>query len=110
VISDGSVNWRETSWPDSPNQAPPTFLLQLVALLNKRIGTATGRYVYNEQEYLLTLERQQPVRSREQDSQPPHESRNEFPPRGTPGESDSRGVQRIPPYEAPQYRGLRRSG
>ena len=48
-----------------PNQAPPTFLLQLVTLLNKRLRTATGRYVYSEQEYLLTLERQQPGRSRE---------------------------------------------
>jgi hypothetical protein len=64
-LFDGNVNWRETSWPDSPNQAPPTFLLQLVTLLNKRIRTATGRYVYSEQEYLLTLERQRPVRSRE---------------------------------------------
>lgn len=64
-LFNGNVNWRETSWPDSPNQAPPTFLLQLVTLLNKRIRTATGRYVYSEQEYLLTLERQQPGRSRE---------------------------------------------
>jgi len=64
-LFDGSVNWRETTWPDLPDQAPPTFLLQLVTLLNKRIRTATGRYVYSEQEYLLTLERQQPRRSRE---------------------------------------------
>jgi hypothetical protein len=59
-LFDGNVNWRETSWPNSPNQAPATFLFQLVTLLNKRIRTATGRYVYSEQEYLLTLERQQP--------------------------------------------------
>jgi hypothetical protein len=64
-LFDGTVNWRETSWPDSPNQAPPTFLFQLVTLLNKRTRTATGRYVYSEQEYLLTLERQQSGRSRE---------------------------------------------
>jgi len=42
-----------------------TFLFQLVTLLSKRTRTATGRYVYSEQEYLLTLERQQPRRSRE---------------------------------------------
>jgi predicted acyl esterase len=59
-LFDGSVNWRETSWPDSPNQAQPTFLLQLVTLLNKRTRTATGRYVYSEQEYVLMLERRQP--------------------------------------------------
>lgn len=64
-LFDGNVNWRETSWPDSPNQTPPTFLLQLVTLLNKRTRTATGRYVYSEQEYLLTVERQQPGRSPE---------------------------------------------
>ena len=64
-LFDGNVTWRETSWPDSPNQAPPTFLFQLVTLLNKRTRTATGRYVYSEQEYLLTLERQQSGRSRE---------------------------------------------
>jgi hypothetical protein len=64
-LFEGNVNWRETSWPDSPNQTPPTFLLQLVTLLNKRTRTATGRYVYSEQEYLLTVERQQPGRSRE---------------------------------------------
>jgi len=64
-LFDGNVNWRETSWPDLPNRTPPTFLLQLVTLLNKRTRIATGRYVYNEQEYLLTLERPQPGRSRE---------------------------------------------
>ena len=36
-----------------------------MTLLNKHTRTATGRYVYSEQEYLLTLERQQPGRSRE---------------------------------------------
>lgn len=59
-LFDGNVNWRETSWPDSPNQTPPTFLLQLVTLLNKGTRTATGRYVYTEQEYLLILDRRQP--------------------------------------------------
>jgi|SRR5579871_4317324 len=59
-LFDGNVNWRETSWPDSPKEVPPTFLFQLVALLNKRTRTATGRYVYSEQEYLLMLERRQP--------------------------------------------------
>jgi hypothetical protein len=56
-LFDGSVNWSETSWPKSPNQAPPTFLYQLVTLLGKRAHAAAGRYVYSEQEYLLTLER-----------------------------------------------------
>ena len=51
-----SVDWRETSWPNSANQAPPTFLLQLAALLKQRARRAEGRYVYNEQEYLLQLE------------------------------------------------------
>ena len=64
-LFDGTVNWRETSWPDSPNQAPATFLFRLVTLLNKRSRTATGRYVYSEQEYLLTIERQQPGRTGE---------------------------------------------
>lgn len=64
-LFDGNVNWRETSCPDSPNQAPATFLFQLVTLLNKRNRTAIGRYVYSEQEYLLTLERQQSRRSGE---------------------------------------------
>lgn len=64
-LFDGNVNWRETSWADSPNQAPATFLFQLVTLLNRRSRTATGRFVYSEQEYLLTLERQQPGRSGE---------------------------------------------
>ena len=50
------VEWRETSWPKSPDSAPPTFLLQLATLLKQRARRATGRYVYNEQEYLLDLE------------------------------------------------------
>ena len=93
----------ETSWPDSPNQAPPTFLFQLVTLLNKRLRTATGRYVYSEQEYLLALERQQPGRSRERlvavrgkDPQPPHKSRNEFPPLARKRFIRSPGRLRIP--------------
>jgi len=64
-LFDGSVNWRETSWPNLPTQAPPTFLYQLVTLLRKRTHSAAGRYVYSEQEYLLKLERQQPGRGRE---------------------------------------------
>ncbi|MCL5743487.1 MAG: hypothetical protein M1541_06095 [Acidobacteria bacterium] len=64
-LFDGSTNWRETSWPDSLNQAPPTFLYQLVTLLRKRTHSAAGRYVYSEQEYRLTLERRQPSGDRE---------------------------------------------
>ena len=64
-LFDGSVNWRETAWPKSPNQAPPTFLYQLVTLLKKRAHAAAGRYIYSEQEYLLTLERRQPSGDRE---------------------------------------------
>ena len=59
-LFDGNVNWRETFWPDLPNQAQPTFLFQLVTLLSKRTRSASGRYVYSEQEYLLMLERRQP--------------------------------------------------
>ncbi|HMC61265.1 MAG TPA: hypothetical protein VKJ01_18900 [Candidatus Solibacter sp.] len=51
-----NVDWRETAWPKSPNQAPPTFLYQMAALLKPRTRRAVGRYVYNEQEYLLELE------------------------------------------------------
>jgi hypothetical protein len=64
-LFDGNVNWRETSWPSLPTQAPPTFLYQLVTLLKKRTHSAAGRYVYCEQEYLLTLERRQPSGDRE---------------------------------------------
>jgi hypothetical protein len=53
---DAKVEWRETSWPNSPNQAPPTFLFQLATLLKQRARHAEGRYVYNEQEYRLELE------------------------------------------------------
>lgn len=60
-----SVNWKETSWPDSPTQPPPTFLYQLVRLLGKSAHYASGRYVYSEQEYLLTLEKRQPSRDGE---------------------------------------------
>ena len=62
-----NVNWRETSWPNSPNQTPPTFLFQLAALLKQRSRRGAGRYVYNEQEYLLELEAPQAGR----DSQRP---------------------------------------
>jgi hypothetical protein len=64
-LFNGNVNWRETSWPNLPTQAPPTFLYQLVTLLRKHTQFATGRYVYSEQEYLLTLERRQPTGDRE---------------------------------------------
>jgi hypothetical protein len=46
--------WRETSWPDSPGQPPPTFLFCLERLLQQR-AKGSGTYVYNEQEYLLDL-------------------------------------------------------
>src|SRR5258705_7705912 len=51
-----NVDWRETSWSNSPNQVPPTFLFQLATLLKQRSHRALGRYVYSEQEYLLELE------------------------------------------------------
>jgi len=50
------VEWRETSWPDTKNQIPPTFLFELARLLGQRAQHAAGRYVYNEQEYLLELD------------------------------------------------------
>ncbi len=59
------VDWRETSWPNLPNQAPPTFLLQLTNLLKQQTRRAVGRYVYNEQEYLLELDRPQSSKDRE---------------------------------------------
>jgi hypothetical protein len=59
------VNWREKSWPNSPNQAPPTFLLQLATLLKQRSRRSVGRYVYNEQEYALELDAPQTGRNRE---------------------------------------------
>ena len=62
---DANATWRETAWPDSPDQAPPTFLYQLATLLRKRTRYAAGRYVYCEQEYLLGLETQQQSRVRE---------------------------------------------
>ena len=62
---DAKVDWRETSWPNSPNQAPPTFLFQLATLLKQRARHAEGRYVYNEQEYLLELEAPQTGHERE---------------------------------------------
>ncbi len=59
-----NVVWRETSWPKSPDQTPPTFLLLLTTLLKQRARHAVGRYVYNEQEYVLELDAQQPGRDR----------------------------------------------
>ena len=55
-----NVEWRETSWPDLANQAPPTFLFQMAALLEQRATHAAGPYIYNEQEYLLELETSPP--------------------------------------------------
>lgn len=49
------VEWRETSWPGG-KQIPPTFLFALATLLSQRAQHAAGRYVYNEQEYLLELD------------------------------------------------------
>jgi hypothetical protein len=64
-LFDGNVKWRETSWPNLPTEAPPTFLYELLTLLRKRTPSATGRYVYSEQEYVLTLERRPPSGDRE---------------------------------------------
>jgi hypothetical protein len=58
------VDWHETSWQKSPNQTPPTFLLQAANLLKLRAGRAAGRYVYNEQEYVMELEATQAGRDR----------------------------------------------
>ena len=55
----GNVAWRETSWPNSLNHAPPTFLFELASLLKQPARHAVGRYVYSEQEYLLELEASQ---------------------------------------------------
>jgi hypothetical protein len=60
----GDVKWRETAWPNSPQQAPPTILCQIATLLKQRAKRASGRYVYNEQEYQLELEAQAPTRER----------------------------------------------
>jgi hypothetical protein len=49
-----TAEWRENSWPKSPDQPPATFLFQLEALLKQREKCA-GTYVYNEQQYLLEL-------------------------------------------------------
>uniref|UniRef100_Q01ZS4 DUF3108 domain-containing protein n=1 Tax=Solibacter usitatus (strain Ellin6076) TaxID=234267 RepID=Q01ZS4_SOLUE len=56
AIFRGPVDWRETAWPNSPNQPPPTFLLALATSLKQRAKRAAGRYVYNEQEYTLELD------------------------------------------------------
>jgi hypothetical protein len=60
-----NISWRETSWPSSPDQTPPTFLLQLATLLKQRTRRAVGRYVYNEQEYQLELDMPQTRGNRE---------------------------------------------
>jgi hypothetical protein len=62
---EGKVDWRETPWPNLPNQAPATFLFELATLLKLRTRRAEGRYVYNEQEYLLELVAPQTDRDRE---------------------------------------------
>ena len=59
------VDWHETDWPASANQAPPTFLLQLATLFKQRARRATGRYVYAEQEYLMELDAPQAGPDRE---------------------------------------------
>jgi hypothetical protein len=59
---DGVVNWRETSRPASQNQPAPTFLAEIVKLFGAPSKRSSGRYVYNEQEYLLELERHEPSR------------------------------------------------
>ncbi len=53
------VEWRETSWPGAGRQTPPTFLFEMARLLGQRTPHADGRYVYNEQEYRLELDRPQ---------------------------------------------------
>ena len=58
-----NIPWRETSWPNSQQQAPPTFLSQLTTLLAQRALRCSGGYVYNEQEYLLDLESQRADRN-----------------------------------------------
>lgn len=63
-LFDANAKWRQTSWPKSPDHAPPTFLHQLATLLAKRTRSAAGRYVYNEQEYLVEIETQQRGSSR----------------------------------------------
>jgi hypothetical protein len=62
---EAKVDWRETAWPNSTDQAPATFLCQLAGLLKQRKRRAEGRYVYNEQEYLLELEAPQTGRNSE---------------------------------------------
>lgn len=54
--ANANVNWHETSWTHPPNGTPATFLFQLATLLKQGTGRARGRYVYNEQEYLLEVE------------------------------------------------------
>jgi hypothetical protein len=59
---DGVVNWRETSRPAPQDQPAPTFLAEIVKLFGATSKRSSGRYVYNEQEYLLELEREEPGR------------------------------------------------
>jgi hypothetical protein len=61
----GNVEWRETSWPASPDHAPPTCLLELATLLEQRAKRAAGRYVYSEQEYSMEVETSPPGGSSE---------------------------------------------
>jgi hypothetical protein len=56
------VQWRETSWPGAGNRTPSTFLFELASLLSRRTEHTSGRYVYNEQEYLLDLDAGKPDR------------------------------------------------
>ena len=52
-----NVEGARRSWPNSSNHVPPTFLFQLANLLGQRAKRASGVYVYNEQEYLLSSPR-----------------------------------------------------
>ena len=76
-----NLDWRESTWPNSPKVAPATFLSQLATLLEQRTRRSVGRFVYNEQEYLLELEAQRtsrdgllPVRGKVRNLRTAHET------------------------------------
>lgn len=54
-VFQSNVQWRETAWPQSPEQPPPTFLHLFETLVKQRARRAAGKYVYNEQEFLMEL-------------------------------------------------------
>lgn len=58
--------WRQTSWPKAGSQTPPTFLFELARLLREREPRGVGRYVYNEQEYRLEIDRTQRATAEDQ--------------------------------------------